>query len=620
MLLDVPVGLSRWWQDEAGPLGWGRAMLSLLTKPPASSKGQRSEAPTGREDASVEPTILEVEPRSLLVRVDQNLKADLRDPIAAALCRAGWLRPEVDPIALSTLIALRKSAWRVEFILDTSAMDSGIAHWLAELFADQCDMVVTAVTLRELQDLGDQRKKDKSSVYYASNRFRECSSYPRMLWRELELEDTTLLLSRGHGGDKSSESDTTLLRAVRASIREGVPGLERYFVCSDTNLARRAASELPEGSVIAGYTPKLRLGAVYAPCAWFPGQSKSGGSWRTQRSLARLVWECLAIGDGVTLKTASQVATFRAYSRRMFPSDYKNPWVSVAFERDGATEPPQGVADVQQPPAKLPIQEFTALRQMHGSEPAHPFGIPWTKGAVIDENWRLPAKLIFDLLHRVAMGTGETSTIAAIPISFQRASADFLSKLEFGKLSEEGVLTFGPSQPALRHAWLANDLDGIFDLLRPWAPLGEWAALDAPPKRPDNTIKGVRALVSDLGQGMVWNGQWRPGGARPTLMEVDRAIASAMSARGSGGLPVFALLIEVFLFELKVAPGRVVRAWDRLVDTVLRRYELRQGGTSSGRNKAEVVETGEWGWRLVKVDLEAVQGYRDLVLRSHPNE
>ena len=106
--------------------------------------------------------------------------------LANAFTRAGWLRPLVDPAMVTQLVGLRERNTRVEFIFDTNAMVEGVGHWLVDLFADSCDLVVTAVTLRELQDqletaqLGKPlEKKDRADrlgsrqLYLAANRFRK---------------------------------------------------------------------------------------------------------------------------------------------------------------------------------------------------------------------------------------------------------------------------------------------------------------------------------------------------------------------------------------------------------------------------------------------------------------
>ena len=78
--------------------------------------------------------------------------------LAAAFTRAGWLRPLVDPNMVVRLVSLREECTdferrtRVEFIFDTNAMVEGVCHWLVDLFADSCDLAVTAVTRLDLQD------------------------------------------------------------------------------------------------------------------------------------------------------------------------------------------------------------------------------------------------------------------------------------------------------------------------------------------------------------------------------------------------------------------------------------------------------------------------------------
>lgn len=82
-------------------------------------------------------------------------------------------------------------------------------------------------------------------------------------------------------------------------------------------------------------------------------------------------------------------------------------------------------------------------------------------------------------------------------------------------------------------------------------------------------------------------------------------------------MPVHSLLVDVFLKKLGVAPVRALKVWGALHDAgMFRDFEFRTGGTSSGKRTEEVVQLGKHGWSVKKIDLEAVEGYRDMVLRS----
>ncbi len=143
MLLPVPKGLSEWW-DQAIP----DEPLQVALR--------------WRDDRELEVGTLHS--RRMLFQFDAR-PDDFTRPTgpervgrlaAKAFTRAGWRRPAIDPLALLRLLALRRSGTRVEFILDTNALVEGIAHFLVDFFADRCDLVVTPVTLRELQDAQEQ--------------------------------------------------------------------------------------------------------------------------------------------------------------------------------------------------------------------------------------------------------------------------------------------------------------------------------------------------------------------------------------------------------------------------------------------------------------------------------
>jgi hypothetical protein len=538
--------------------------------------------------------------------------------LSQAFTRAGWLRPLVDPEMVAQLVRLRTKRTRVEFILDTNAMVQGMGHWLVDLFADCCDLVVTAVTLRELQDQREvgQFAKDLSEVtenkkqtavnarqlYLAANRFRECVGYDRVLWRELELDDTSLLLSRGSGSEKRSESDTLLLRSVRRSIHDRVSGLERFFVTGDTALARRASSELPPGSVIAAQVKDIVPKQVYFPCAWWPGPDQGR---RVHRHPARLLWELLAIGDELELKgDGGNTWTLRAFANPMWPSDYSAPWVLV----DG-------------PPAPAELEKAIT--------PSQPAGVIWapvpSAAHVLDNNLRLSAQTILDLLSAVATASGDSIAIPekARDTSERRHHTKlFLESLDLVRVNED-CTTAEPLQrhPALAKAWQKSDHDAVFDIIRGWKPLEEWATASNPPQRPSRTQETARALAGLLGQGAYIEGNWIPAGRRPVLAEVRKELLDAIPKAPPRAIPMYQVLVDVFLRRLNVHPLRAMAAWDRMKELgVFEDLEPRKGGSSSGRNELEVANFFASGWTTKRIDLEAYRGYRDLNYRGDSSE
>ncbi|MGB2987394.1 MAG: hypothetical protein WBE26_16130, partial [Phycisphaerae bacterium] len=487
--------------------------------------------------------------------------------LASALTRAGWLRPRVDPNMVVRLVSLREECTdlekrtRVEFIFDTNAMVEGVGHWLADLFADSCDLVVTAVTLRELQDqreiaqfskqiseVGEKRQEKVLSarqLYLAANRFRECVGYNRVLWRELELDDTALLLSRGSGQEKRSESDTLLLRTVRRSIHDRVNGLERFFVTGDTALARRASSELPPGSVIAAQVKELVSGQTYFPCAWWPGPDQGR---RVHRHPARLLWELLAIADEIELKNDNgDTWTLCAFVNPMWPSDYSAPWVLV----DG---PPEAV----EPAIATGTDEATGTIWPSAPSTLH----------LLEKNLRLSAQTILDLLSAVATASGGSITIPdkARDTSERRHHTKmFLEGLDLARVNED-CTTAKPLQQhsALARAWQSGDHDAVFDIVRGWKPLDDWATMSKPPKWPSRTEQIARALAGLLGQGAYIEGSWIPGGQRPAVTEVRKRLLDAIPKAPPRALPMYEVLVEVFLRRLNVHPLRVLAAWNRM--------------------------------------------------------
>jgi hypothetical protein len=560
--------------------------------------------------------------------------------LGQVLARAGWQRPRIDPAAMERLLALRTSRQRLEFVLDTNAMVEGVAQWLVDVFADKCDLVVTAVSLRELQDQVDRAKfreelpakvKERSQVlaarqvYLAANRLREQTAYEGVLWRELAIDDTALLLSRGRDGSKSSESDTMLLRAVRRSILDRVNGLERFFVTGDVALARRATSELPAGSVVAARVRDVEDGSVYLPCSWWPGPDQGHG---TVRSVPRLIWELLAVADSVEVDKidgGTPIAwSFEAHDSELWPSDYASPWVRIQpFAPEPAVAPPIARQT-------FPVPAVSAVGRRAPTEPKPSSGElkrrVWakarTEGRRFDKNLRVAADTVLDALAAiVTAGPIPFALPAACVRSDEQAHhiQELLTATNIATVTRNGsVETLLPSHDEFVAAWTANDRDRLFDLLRVWEPLNEWATLDVPPARPPKTQESARGLAQRLGQGMRVESQWVRGGLRPDAETVRAALVGAVEAlpQGPQGLPVYTMLVDVFLRVLGVAPPRVSTAWQRLNDAgAFAGFEFRAGGTSSGRRTVEIARFSEAGWASERLDLETVHGYRDLLFR-----
>lgn len=635
MRLPVPIGFSGWWDS------------TLPTTPLRLSLRWRG-------GQSLELGALHRERMLLEFAPDPEDFTDTKSAervgrmVAKALTRAGWRRPAVDPSAMLRLLDLRRGMERLEFILDTNALVEGIAHWLVDHFADRCDLVITAVTLRELQDAQGRagfgkelhKKLDKRTdtlaarqLYLSAHRLRERTGYPRVLWRELEVDDTALLLSRGHGSDKTSESDTLLLRAVRRSIHDRVNNLERFFVTGDTALARRAATELPSGSVLAAQVQPVDKGEVLFPCSWWPGPDQG---LRVVRHPARLVWELLCVADEVVLKDGKDREwAFKAFGNPMWPSDYLEPWVEVVEPTPSATHPvptsahdPQSQRDDDASDLQTPnvVEGHEAPRVPDPAGNPVSFWAPVPEGApTLEDNLRLPAQATMDLLAAIATAAGDSVTV---PSSVYETSVSrhhvrrFVEGLRLGTVDDDvEIITFAEARPDLANAWSRNDLDAVFDIVRRWKALEEWATLHEPPKRPRHTLQAARALASLLGQGRYHpeTRRWLPGGRRPSPEEMRQSVIEAASEHERKTLPVYRLLVDVFLGGLGVSPIRVSRRWkDLWAAGVFEGFEAREGGSSSGRHYQEYAELGPTGWSARRLDLESLAGTRDLVFKGTP--
>lgn len=600
--LSVPTGLADWFDRQFQAeellklkLRWGHTDLSIGELNP--SLGALKYQPSDK-DFTKGPE-----------RTDRLL--------AKALSRAGWQRPLVDPCQLPLLLSLRRQGTRIEFIMDTNAMVDGVGHWLVDAYADRCDVVVTAVTLRELQDQKERAGFSKSmpdapekkgdmlgarQLYLAAYRFRECPGYNRVLWRELELDDTALLLSRGSTSGKTSESDTLLLRAVRRSVHARVNGLERFFVTGDTALARRATSELPAGSVIASQVEPLVPDTVYLPKSWWPWVDQGR---RLGRHPSRLVWELLAIADVVVIEdTIGGSWELQAYADHLWPSDYQRPWVSLT--------PPEPTADEEEPEGGEG-EDLVDLGLAIELVPTR-----------LDRNLRFRAETVLDTLAAIVTADGpvEIPERARSNSEIRFHTKLLLESLQLAEVDADcRIATHHANTPALRDAWKSDDLDGVFALLRGWIPLEEWATQQNPPNRPKRTQECARALVALLAQGMRLDDVWLPGGSRISPDMVRETAVAALPDEEPQVLTIYDLFTEVFLRRLMVHPVRAMAAWDELWKVgVFEGFEPRTGGSSTGKLVTRVAKLDSSGWELVEYDLESFAGYRDFIFRSRSNE
>lgn len=555
-----------------------------------------------------------------LTETAKKLTEALRGPdrwsyrLAQCLTRAGWMRPQLDPAALFQLVELRAQGdQRVEFIFDTNALVEGIGHWLVALFADRCDLVTTAVTLSELQDnhptarfsekLSGLEKKlgdalGARQVYLAANRFRELPGAWRPVWRELEVDDTALLLASGQRqGNKSAAADTMLLRAVRRSINDRVRRLRRFFVTNDVALARRALMELPQDSVIAARVRDLVDEAVYAPCLWWPGVDE--GSATSRSSCMRLVWELLAVADAVELRAVNGDEVryvFNAFAHPMWPSSYEAPWIQVREH--------------------LPERQ-TPDSPMLAEHPVPPV-------APLHANLRFGVERLLAILSTLATSPDDAGTIVApaelreLAPSTRNDLLRLVEGLELARIDPESlVMRPGSQWPRLRAAWRSGSRDALSAVLRPFTPFAEQLdhAQSELPRRPAATRDSARRLALALGQLGERDGEPCRGGANPTMVVVREAVERYLG-RVARRVPVHELLCCVFLEELEVSPVRALEAWERMTSAgVFARCTFGTGSSPSGLEQ-QVVELHSNGYSIVGIALDEVpvRGYRDVAL------
>ncbi|EYF06012.1 Hypothetical protein CAP_2472 [Chondromyces apiculatus DSM 436] len=567
-----------------------------------------------------------------------------------ALTRAGWQLPEIDPAAFAVIMRLRcQSDVRLEFIFDTNAMVEGIGHWLAALFAERCDLVVTAVSLRELQDQHggakfglpirksvpiEKQKKEVSvfekdvlgrrQAYLAAMRFREFSGFERIVWRELELEDASLMLSRS-GLDKTdkktSEADTAVLREVRRCIRDRVRGLERFFVTGDVAISRRAATELPDESLIAARVRQLVRKRIYTPSVWWPAGADQG-SVLVGHTPMRLIWELLAVGDSIELRSVDNPDhswTFSAFDAQMWPSDYLSPWMDcieattgqpivekgdVVFDEDAGASAPRVV-----PTAVIAGDERIFSRvTIPDIEP-------------IDANFRVGTDTLLNVLASLVQGRTELAVeLDELSAEAERHLAQLLEGLKLAKLSERKVEPLA-RLATMAAAWRSGDRETVSWLITPYLAYAEQIvpANAAHAERPEKTVRLARGLAARLGQGMSLDGAWIPGGANPTHDEVRRTITAQLETQKT--VTIYDLFTKVFLRQLAVSPIRAMDSWERIEAAgTFDNIEFRRGGDApSDERRQRVVKFSADRWTDTNVPLDKFLGYRDLVQvrRSH---
>lgn len=519
----------------------------------------------------------------------------LHDQVGQALTRAGFQRPRIDPTALHDLLETVDSTHDlIEIIAETSCLSNGSLHFLLDVLQDRCRLYLTGVTLRELQDLV---RPGTQHAALAATRLKE-QPPPGVIIDEIPMDDVALMLSRAgvKSGNKSSESDTLILRLARQKILAQVRGVRTLFVVTDTDLTRRATTELPKGSVLALDHRHAVPNRTYLPCEWWPHKGRSRRT--TVADAGRLLWEFLPHFGHLEIQVSQKTYILRAHrpGGKMWPSDYLNPWVCVS-QKMGVPQKPQPKVPKTSTSPSLGSKLFKSV-----SSPSMP--------DISRAFW--PSRgIFFDALIKIVhSGALDSSVTQSWSKNAQQNLAPLLNGL--------GWLTPGeqPRVETLRACISSNDREALAALLRPWT-LFRKVAFDGWSTRQNKTSKMAFASAKSIAEalGFIFRKQW--GGANPTLADIREALLTHLKQVGTDTLTVQSLLLDVFLKQLHVGPARVHAVWHRLVKQgVFHGFDLREGGTSQP-SKEKVVVFSDEGWRMKPISLDAIAGVRDLVRRTH---
>lgn len=601
-----------------------------------------------------------------LERERDNLQRRLLDVMGLALTRAGWLRPLIDPESLRVLSDLRseflgdRDSHRFEFICDTSALSNGAAQWLAELFCGAADFWVTDITYRELHDQAGMVQEDmkRRQSYLAARRFLEFPGSAQSRVRELTNLETDLLLSRGQSrGDKSNESDTLILRTARRAIREASAGIYTFFVTGDTHLARRAALELHPAALIATDAVNCPVLATVFPRQWWP--SRDEGVVGFQANIPRLIWELLALANEVALVDESTEAEWRfcAYAAKMWPSDYRKPWMRVtrphgdqsSFGKsegdDPNDSPPEDPGDLR------PVEEMrtegsgrpdwvndtlVGTRHVSSEEPASMVSKVFVAGDLRPFRVQIPPTILvgrgsvslrpqyswskmMDLLQAVALDANPQD----MPQQLQGMKADTLQPylktleaLDVCAWGRGGVFLYGSRYEEFADRWHAGDIDYLHHL---WSQMRVYTEVlkDPGPEKAKQPERCARLFAEHLGYLHRDDNGFQPGASDPTADEIRDALIHYLEEQPNRAANVKPILTEVFLNKLGVSPVRVHRHWRDLVASgILNGIEPRQGGSHNPQLEVKAVEIDSGEWHLAVYPLDEIDGYRDLRLEA----
>ena len=575
--------------------------------------------------------------------------------------RSGYLSPTIDPGGLALLSRLRLRDSRVDFIVDTNVLIGGVGHWLVRCFGDVCDLVRTVVTDMEVQRFGDALKwvpkdfgqlSDRAS-YLSASRFLEHSQEQHPVWRRLDIEEETALFvaSASKSGTKSPGADTLMLRAVRRSLQDQVPGLVRLFVTSDQNLARAASHDLPVGSTIAAYVnPIPQQGLYLSSVHWWPRLGVDAGHGYMS-GLSDFCYEATCLCDAVRLVKADgsflRISAFVA-GLNQFPTDWRGPsvWVEEGTMADRVPQSTKQVTNHKLPPAHPntldPDSAHTdgSSSQLFEGQQVK-ISIPSRSIEREIKNWpfnnvqpvrdnpvncvaRVSGPLLLDLLAAIMLAARESRSVSERVFvgstDTVRELRNFLRAVD----ALDHLSVPGPASTDIQEAFANNDTDTLSRMLTKASEYGalieqlsssKVSVLDGLnlPKRSATAITGLGRL---LGQVVYDNGQLVYGGAFISRDDFIAWFMKTIETTESKGPLGGALLADIAckaLVELSISPMRFEKAMLAAIEgSPLSSLDFVAGGTPEKVMEEEVAVLSPRGWTRRKVSADGLLGFRSV--------
>jgi len=575
--------------------------------------------------------------------------------------RSGYLSPTVDPVALALLNSLRRRDSRMDFIVDTNVLIAGVGHWLVRCFGDVCDLVRTVVTDLEIQRFGDATKwtptkfeelEDRTS-YLTASRFLECLQEQHPVWRRLDIEEETALFvaSSSHSAGKSPGADTLLLRAVRRSLQDQVPGLVRLFVTGDQKLARAASHDLPAGSTIAAYVSPIPVqGAYLSSVHWWPKPGVDAGNGFLS-SLADFCYEATCLCDAVRLvKSDGSFLRITSYvrGRNQFPTDWSGPsvWVedgetSSVGSTGGSAVRTESQATVPQTlPEEVPVQADGASPSSQPESRRVKLAIPTRVSDMEVKIWplapaspvvgdpveclaRVSGPVLLDVLAAIMLAARESRSVSERVFVGSAETVRELRSFLRAVDALESTVQPGPAAMSIQEVFASNDTDALSRMLTKASGYhnlieqlssSRASSLDKldVPKRSASAFAGLARL---LGQAVDDNGELVYGGAYVSRDDFIEWFMKTVEADNKGPLggTLLADISRKALYELSMSPARLEKAVQAAMEgTPLSELDFVAGGTPEHILEEEVAALSLRGWTRRKVSADGLLGYRSV--------